>query len=150
MISSPIDDPWSTDTNGRNSVITTATNDPWQIGTSLSTSQANPWTGNNHSTTNNGAGLSVNISDPWGVGSNDSRTTISPPTASKTVDNELSEFFGANASKISSLGTRIYFSNERMIVSFNSKFYDFPLPVGVTGQQVRFHNIEKPSRILHI
>ncbi len=89
-----IDDPWSPELTGRNSV----TNDPWQ---------ANPWSANHHTTANNGTGLSVNISDPWGVGANDSRTTTttSPPKPTnnpKSIDNELSEFFGASASKISS------------------------------------------------
>jgi hypothetical protein len=91
-----LDDPWSSETNGRNSANTTP-KDPW-----LTTTQANPWNGNNHTTTNNNnTGLSVNIADPWGLGTSNSQTTTSPPTASKTIDNELSEFFGANAGKIS-------------------------------------------------
>ncbi|CAF0920493.1 unnamed protein product [Rotaria sordida] len=95
-------DPWSSEPSGRNSAIaTTGTNDPWQVTTHSSTTQANPWTETKPTTTNNGTGLSLNIGDPWGVGSNNSQTTklTLPPTAttSKAIDNELSEFFGASA-----------------------------------------------------
>jgi hypothetical protein len=82
--------------------VNTTNNDPWQSVPATSTTQANPWGGNNHTTTNNGNGLSVNISDPWGVGTTDSQTTTttSPPTNTKSVDNELNEFFGSGAGKI--------------------------------------------------
>jgi hypothetical protein len=99
-----LDDPWSADASGRNSANTTS-HDPWQAIPSSSNTQTNAWPGNHHTATtanNNNTGLSVNIADPWGVSTTDSRTTTSPPTGPKTVDNELSEFFGANASKISS------------------------------------------------
>ncbi|CAF1902685.1 unnamed protein product [Rotaria magnacalcarata] len=89
-------DPWSTETTGRSSAV--ATNDPWQGDTPASTTQANPWSTNNHTTINNNTGLSLNIGDPWGLGISDSQTTTVPTTTtnSKTIDNELSEFFGAN------------------------------------------------------
>jgi hypothetical protein len=95
-----VDDPWLSEPTGRSS----ATNDPWLNNASSSNAQANPWSSNHHTTANNGTGLSVNISDPWGVGANDSRTTIttSPPQSTnnpKSIDNELSEFFGASACK---------------------------------------------------
>jgi hypothetical protein len=94
-------DPWSSETNGRSSAITTtATNDPWQIAPPSTTPQLNPWGENNSTNINNGAGLSLNINDPWGLGTNDSQTTKSKTTAAttnKAIDNELSEFFGASA-----------------------------------------------------
>ena len=99
-----LDDPWSTEASGRTSANTTS-NDPWQTIPSSSNTQANPWPGNHHTATtanNNNTGLSVNIADPWGVSTTDSRTTSLHPTGPKAVDNELSEFFGANASKIPS------------------------------------------------
>ncbi|CAF3946255.1 unnamed protein product [Rotaria sp. Silwood2] len=101
-------DPWSSEPSGHNSIMTTTTtNDPWQIAAPLSTAQANPWTEAKPTTTNNNAGLSLNIGDPWGLGVNDSQTIAatttlpSTTTTSKAIDNELSEFFGASASKIS-------------------------------------------------
>ncbi|CAF1360634.1 unnamed protein product [Adineta ricciae] len=102
-------DPWSSEPSGRTSANTTtkvaAMSDPWQSGTSASDTHANPWGDNNHASNNNSTGLSVNIADPWGVGTNGfhksptaATTTTSPPsTTSKTIDNELSEFFGASA-----------------------------------------------------
>ncbi|CAF0827879.1 unnamed protein product [Rotaria sp. Silwood1] len=94
-------DPWSSEPSDRSSTMTTtATNDPWQIVAPSSTTQANPWTETKPTATNNSTGLSLNIGDPWGLGLNDSQTiTTLPPTTttSKTIDNELSEFFGASA-----------------------------------------------------
>lgn len=84
---------------------TTATNDPWQITPPVSTTaQANPWSNNNSTAANNNTGLSLNLEDPWGLGGSESQakttTTTTAATTSKTVDNELSEFFGANAGKL--------------------------------------------------
>src|SRR5689334_20351745 len=45
--------------------------------------------------------LSVNITDPWNISTNNSQPTTSSSTTVKPIDHELSEFFGANASKIS-------------------------------------------------
>ena len=84
-----LDDPWSTETNGRNSATTTGI-DPWQ---SSSAAQVNPWNETNHGAASNGTGLSVNVADPWGAGTNGTRT------GKPSVDNELSEFFGASASR---------------------------------------------------
>lgn len=84
----PIDDPWSSDTNGRTSAMTN--DDPWQ--TNTSSSNVNPW-----STANNGTGLSVNTSDPWGLGANHASSTTTTANNVKSIDNELSELLGANA-----------------------------------------------------
>ena len=74
--------------------------DPWQNGTSSSNATANPWSTNQNTTANNATGLSVNLSDPWGLGANDARAaTTATSINAKSVDNELSELLGANASK---------------------------------------------------
>ncbi|CAF0907797.1 unnamed protein product [Rotaria sordida] len=90
-------DPWTLESNGHNSA-TTILSDPWQ-GSTAATPQVNPWGGNTHTTTNIDTGLSVNISDPWGLGTTHSQPTTaitsSPPATTKTIENELSDFFGA-------------------------------------------------------
>lgn len=98
-----LDDPWPNESNGRNSA-TAVSDDPWQSAAPSSATHANPWDGQQTSAASNtnGAGLSLNMADPWGTGAtNGARATTSPP--SKTVNNELSEFFGASASKICSM-----------------------------------------------
>ena len=93
-----LDDPWSSESNGRNSA-TMVGHDPWQTVAPSSDPTANPWD-ENHSSTTNGASLSINMADPWGTGNpNSTRATTSTSPPSKTVHNELSEFFGASASK---------------------------------------------------
>ena len=94
-------DPWSIETNGGTSVRT-ASNDPWGSSTA-STSKVNPWGGNQQSIATNDNGLSVNLSDPWGLGATSVRPPpppTSPRATTNTIDNELSDFFGASASKI--------------------------------------------------
>ena len=76
----PADDPWSSDSNGRNSA-SLVNNDPWQSAATTSAT-ANPW-GETRATDN--------AADPWGLGN------ASTSSTKKTVDNELSEFFGASA-----------------------------------------------------
>lgn len=97
---SSIDDPWSSDTNGRTSAMTN--DDPWQANISSSNASANPWSMNPTTTANNGTGLSVNTSDPWGVGANNTGATTTTTNNVKSIDNELSELLGANAGKSSS------------------------------------------------
>ena len=96
---SSIDDPWSSDTNGRTSAMTN--DDPWQTNTASSNATANPWSMNSATTANNGTGLSVNTSDPWGVGANNAGATTTSTNNAKSIDNELSELLGANAGKSS-------------------------------------------------
>jgi hypothetical protein len=97
-----IDDPWTLESNGHTSA-TTVPSDPWQNST-VPTSQVNPWGGNNQTIYTNDTSLSVNLSDPWGLGATNSRQPpplpSSPPVTTNTIDNELSDFFGAGASKI--------------------------------------------------
>jgi hypothetical protein len=112
LIYYPIDDPWPSETNGR-TAITTSSNDPWQA----TTTQINPWGGNDPKPAINDNGLSINISDPWGLGATNSQPTTSPPPTTKTIDNELSDFFGAGASKI------LFFSSFHSIKSFFQSDY---------------------------
>lgn len=90
------DDPWSSGTNGRSST-NPPTTDPWQltgIGSGATTQQqttADHWS-ESHSKAN-GNGLSINLNDPWGMNTNQNGSNGN----NKTVDNELSEFFGASA-----------------------------------------------------
>lgn len=92
------DDPWSSGTNGRSST-NPPTTDPWQltsIGSGATTQQqttADHWS-ESHSKAN-GNGLSINLNDPWGMNTNQNGSNGN----NKTVDNELSEFFGASARK---------------------------------------------------
>ncbi|CAF3002917.1 unnamed protein product [Rotaria socialis] len=93
-------DIWTSESNGRNAT-TTVSNDPWQDSTAA-TSKVNPWGGNASTTSNMDAGLSINMSDPWGLGTVKSQPAPQPPTnsnsvTSKTIENELSDFFGAGA-----------------------------------------------------
>lgn len=74
-----IDDPWSLESALYPSTTPKTSNDPWQPTT-------NP-------------GLSMNISDPWGLSST---TTATQPVNTTTIDNELSDFFGASASMLRS------------------------------------------------
>jgi len=94
-----IDDPWTLESNGHTSA-TTVPSDSWQNST-VPTSKVNPWGGNNQTNDNS---LSINISDPWGLGATNSRQPPPPPTSppiiANPIDNELSDFFGAGASKI--------------------------------------------------
>ncbi len=88
------------ESNGHTSA-TTVSNDPW-LSSIAPTPQANPWSGNNQTMATNDTSLSVNISDPWGLGATNSRPTpiaTSPPATTKTIDNELSDFFGASAGR---------------------------------------------------
>ncbi|CAF4698227.1 unnamed protein product, partial [Rotaria sp. Silwood1] len=97
-VTTATNDPWTLESNGRNSA-TTVSNDPWQ-GSKTTTSQVNPWGGNTHTTNNIDTDLSINMSDPWGLGtvhSQPTTTTSSPPATTKTIENELSDFFGASA-----------------------------------------------------
>ena len=95
------------ESNGR----TATSNDPWQDSTASAWQpppppQVNAWGGHEHTTANHDNNLSISLSDPWGVGSTNSRpttTTTSPPPTTNTIDNELSDFFGASASNISYL-----------------------------------------------
>jgi hypothetical protein len=76
--------------------------DPWQTNLSSSNANAaNPWSMNSSTTANNGTGLSVNISDPWGLGATNGGTATTTTNNVKSIDNELSELLGANASKSS-------------------------------------------------
>ncbi|CAF4222713.1 unnamed protein product, partial [Rotaria magnacalcarata] len=95
-----IDDIWTLESNGRNAT-TTVSNDPWQDSTAA-TSKVNPWGENASTTSSMDAGLSINMSDPWGLGTVKSQQSPHPPTnsnsvTSKTIENELSDFFGAGA-----------------------------------------------------
>jgi hypothetical protein len=104
-----VDDPWSAENNGRNSALTVNNNDPWQSVTPSSIAHVNPWSETQPVKSNgNEPGLSVNIADPWGVGTNPVRPLVTSPLALKSVDNELSEFFGASASKSSIYGSFLF------------------------------------------
>jgi hypothetical protein len=138
-----LDDPWTLDSNGHSS-STTVPNDSWQGSTASgwqpsTASKVNPWSGNEQTTANNGTGLSINISDPWGLGATNSRPTMptSPAPVSNTIDNELSDFFGASASKIF-----VAFS-----ILYHSIFIAVSSPYEQQQQQQQQHTSSNPWNI---
>ncbi|UJR35404.1 hypothetical protein I4U23_028161 [Adineta vaga] len=93
-------DPWSLESTLYPSVSPKTSNDPWQPSTTTN-APSMLWTNDSRPTTtnNNNTGLSISISDPWGLSATNSQPnpTISPPVATTAVENELNDFFGANA-----------------------------------------------------
>ncbi|CAF1659994.1 unnamed protein product [Adineta ricciae] len=85
---------WDADVNrsSTHAGYATTSNDPWSLESALHPSTT-PKTSNGPWQPTTNASLSMNTSDPWGLLS----TTTTQPVSTTTIDNELSDFFGASA-----------------------------------------------------